>query len=76
METLDWHRDRVTALREALERLMALHQQIYDCQEQIVALARGEAPDRVERLSALHAKVRELRPEIERAKRELAAPRG
>jgi len=74
METLDRHKSRVQELQDALERLMALHLQIYDLQGEIVAISKSEVPDRNERLVSLRKKVQDLRPEIERARKQLAKP--
>jgi hypothetical protein len=73
MDAQERHIQRIEQLTTALDRLMALHGQIYDLQAEIVALNQSQAEDRVERVKALHEKVRGLWPEIERAKRELAA---
>lgn len=69
MDALDRHQARVQRLREALERLMSLHSQIYDLQGEIVALSKSEMPDRQERVEALKRKVTALRPEMESARR-------
>ena len=71
METLDQHQARVQRLREALERLLSLHAQIYDLQGEIVALSKSELPHRQERVDALKRKVMGLRPEMESARRTL-----
>jgi len=76
MDPLDRHRQRVERMRAALERLLALHTEIHDLQGEIVALSRTELPDREDRVKALHAKVRELLPGVERAQRALAGDEG
>jgi peptidoglycan hydrolase CwlO-like protein len=72
MDALDRYKARVQRLQGALERLTALHSQVYDLQGEIVALSKSEIPDRNARVDALHQKVAALQPEIEKAKRELA----
>jgi type II secretory pathway component PulM len=71
MDALDRHKARVQRLQQALDRLTALHAQVYDLQGEIVALSKSDSSGRVDRLDALHRKVAALHPEIERAKREL-----
>jgi type II secretory pathway component PulM len=71
MDALDRHKARVQRLQQALDRLTALHAQVYDLQGEIVALSKSDSPGRVERLDTLHRKVAALHPEIERTKREL-----
>ncbi len=63
-------------MQAALERLLALHSQIHDLQGEIVALSRSEQADREERAQALHAKVRELLPEVERVQQALTQAEG
>ncbi len=74
MEHLDQYQQRVQRMQASLERLLALHGQIYDLQGEIVALSKSDVPDRVERVKVLQAKVRALLPEIGRAKKSLTKP--
>jgi hypothetical protein len=71
MDPLDRHKSRVERLQTSLDRLMALHAQVHDLQGEIVAMATSDAPDRFDHIEGLRKKVQALRPEIERAKREL-----
>lgn len=71
MEPLEGHRQQAQRLQDALDRLMALHGQIYDLQGQIVALSQSDAPDKLERVAALKKKVNDLLPEVERARQHL-----
>lgn len=71
MDYLEGHRQQAQRLQDALDRLMALHGQIYDLQGQIVALSQSDAPDKVERVTTLKKKVNDLLPEIERARQQL-----
>jgi len=76
MQVLDRHKERVQRMQASLERLLALHGQIYDLQGEIVATSRSEAANRNERVKALQAKVRALLPEVEKARQILAKPAG
>ena len=58
MDALDRHKARVQRLQVALDRLTALHSQVYDLQGEIVALSKSDGPGRVERLDALHGRWR------------------
>ena len=71
MDALDRHKSRVERLQTSLDRLMALHAQVHDLQGEIVALGKSDSPDRFDHIEGLRKKVQALRPEIERAKREL-----
>lgn len=73
MNDLDEHRRHSRRLEDALERLLALHRQVYDLQGQIVALSQSDAADKVDRVEALKKKVRNMQPEVERAKQALAS---
>ncbi len=68
MEALDRHQQRVQRMQQSLERLLALHGQIYDLQGEIVALSQGHDDAKVARVKELRAKVRGLMPEVEKAK--------
>ena len=71
MDRLDRYRQSVQRMQASLERLLALHHQIHDLQGEIVALAASGLADREQRAKALHDKVRELLPEVERAQQAL-----
>jgi hypothetical protein len=62
MEVLQAHRERVERLQQALQRLLALHEERYEAWSEIVRLAKEEGDDeaRVATIASRHDAIREL----------------
>ncbi len=54
MQVLTTHRERVVHLRDALDQLLALHEEHYRRRGEIVSLMEGNRPDRAEAIDSLY----------------------
>ena len=54
MQVLTAHRERVVHLRDALDQLVALHEEQYRQRNEIASLMEGNRPDRAEAIDSLH----------------------
>jgi hypothetical protein len=69
-DVLDAHRQRVTALNEAMQRLERMHDEGYALWQRAVQLAEGHAPDRQAELDAVHDEAYALAERIARLREE------
>jgi hypothetical protein len=64
MKVLEAHRERTQGLKAAMEGMLSLHDDLYDTWNEIVAQVEGEQKDRVEKISDLHDRTKELAVQI------------
>jgi hypothetical protein len=74
MEPLGAHQDRTEEMREALERLLAIHKQVHDLHRESLLLAAGSEPDKVQRIEALRDEANRLLPEVDKLREILIGP--
>jgi len=70
MQILHAHREKTQSLKNSMDRMIELHDEMFDTWSEIVSLSEGEDQDRVEKTGDLHARTHALAREIGQLRKE------